>query len=648
MIRRRARWIAAATVAVAWVSAGPARGAENAPDVPIAAFVADGAFSRPSLSPDGRLLAVIVDMPVEGRTVPTLSVFEVPGLRLVARLKMPVREVAIEHHWVSNQRLLVSNGIEVGRQEAPFATGVVFATDIDGSHQKFLHGPRSEGDVETSDGSVHRLPSMANGHFYLRQDRREDRQWKSVLFKVDSLTAERTRVLTLPMRGLSFVMLSDGRVGAAFGTDENDGHVLYRTQGSATTLVDPVAGESSLPFAFTGDASRAYGLLSKDGAPIVLTSEPADGTARSVLAEAGAGSIDIVLSGPPPAQPFAVASHVGRPVLQYLAEDRPEARLHRALAAQFPGSFVDFTGFSDDGGRLLFNVRSDRDPGTYYLWERATGQAQPLFGNLPGIDPERMGERRPIAFDARDGLRLHGYLTLPAGREPRALPMVLLPHGGPHGVSDTWFFDADAQFLASRGYAVMQVNFRGSDGRGPKFRDSGYRQWGDKVQEDLIDAVEWAGRSGMVDAGRVCVVGTSFGAYSAMMAAAKAPRAFKCAAGMAGLYDLPKWFDEPRFLRDPVSRRQLARYFGDDPKEQQRISPTRVAPGIEAPVLLIHGDRDFTTPIAQGEAMRDALRRAGKNVEWVDVSGEGHGFYARKNQEALYRRLEAFLARYLR
>jgi dienelactone hydrolase len=632
------RWWAGVTVALAAIGAA-AHAADAAAPVPIAAFVPDSLFLRPALSPDGQLLAVIVDLQVDDRLVPTLSVFEVPELKLVARMRMPVRQVAIEHYWVDNRRLLISNGLEIGRREAPVATGTTFATDIDGKNQKFL----------VNAGDVHGLPEPADGRFYLRQDRRESREWKSVLFEVDSRSGEFKRLATVPMPGLAFVLKHDGRAGLAYGTDDKGQGIVFRRPAELepTDSAARTPDEQSLPFAYVPDDSAVYAEHTKFGGPHTLVRENVDGSARTVLAQDDIGSISLVLWGPSPSQPFAAATRVGIPTLRYFADDRPEAQLHRALAAQFPGSFVEFLGFSSDGGRLLFRVGSDRDPGTFYLWDRATGKAHQLFSMMSGIDPDRMGERRPIALKARDGLDLRGYLTLPPGREPRGLPLVLLPHGGPHGVADEWFFDPDAQFLASRGYAVLQLNFRGSSGRGEKFREAGYREWGDKVQDDLIDAVEWAGRSGIVDSTRVCVFGASFGAYSAMLTAAKAPTAFKCAVGLAGLYDLPMWFNEDRFIFDPKSKALMTRYFGDDVKEQRRISPTQAASRIDVPVLLIHGDTDSTTPFAQGKAMRDALRAAKKNVEWVDVSGEGHGFYARKNQEDLYRRLEAFLAKHI-
>jgi dipeptidyl aminopeptidase/acylaminoacyl peptidase len=626
--------------------------------VPVSAFVQESVFQRPSLSPDGQLLAVIVNAQQGDRELPTLSVFEVPALKLVTRVKMPFLEVPIEHYWVGNRRLLVSNGYEVGRREAPVATGNIFATDIDGNNQKHLYGPgRSVRGLnigrlrDSGYGQVHNLPQLANGRFYLNEWRREGGVEKSLLYEIDSLTGARIELAMLPMPDLGFVLQHDGRPRYAFGTDENNLPVLFSREADAQAWSALPLGDSKellVPLAFTPDEQGVFAALSTAGGPQTLVRETPGASQRVALAQHELGSIDIVMWGPSPAQPFAAATSVGVPALRYLGDDKPEVKLHRALAAQFPGSFVRFLSFSANGDRLLFSVSSDRDPGAFYLFDRTAMKAHLLFDLMSGIDPGRMGERRPIVFKSHDGLELHGYLTVPAGREPRGLPLVLLPHGGPHGVADDWFFDADAQFLASRGYAVLQVNYRGSAGRGAAFRSSGYKEWGGKIQDDLVDAIQWAGHSAGVDLKRVCAYGASFGAFSALLLAAREPAMLKCAVGFAGLYDLPMWFNSDDLINNEKGKRLLTAYIGADPKEQARISPTQLADRIAVPVLLVHGEEDRITPIAQGKAMRKALSQAGKPVEWMEVAAEGHGFYARKNQEAFYRRLESFLGRHLR
>jgi dipeptidyl aminopeptidase/acylaminoacyl peptidase len=346
--------------------------------------------------------------------------------------------------------------------------------------------------------------------------------------------------------------------------------------------------------------------------------------------------------------PFAAGTSVGVPKLTYIVDPtRSDAALHKTLSAQFPEQYVHFAGVSMDGTRTLFGVSSDRDPGAVYVFDAAGGKAALLYENRPWVKPERMAEQRPINFKARDGTQLHGYLTLPPSRGDSKLPLVLLPHGGPHGIADTWFFNNDAQFLASRGYAVLQINFRGSGGRGPGFEAAGYRKWGGLMIDDLVDGVRWIAAQGTVDEKRICSFGVSFGAYASMMTAIRAPELVKCAVGYAGVYDLPMIYDEPDAKLGGKAYRYYLKALGQDMAELNAYSPTRLADKLAAPVLLVHGGADEVTPPAQAQAMRESLIKAGRPPEWFYVSGEGHGFYAEKNRQAFYEKLEAFLAKHI-
>jgi dipeptidyl aminopeptidase/acylaminoacyl peptidase len=258
-----------------------------------------------------------------------------------------------------------------------------------------------------------------------------------------------------------------------------------------------------------------------------------------------------------------------------------------------------------------------------------------------------MGQRKPISFAARDGLTITGYLTLPKGAGGKKLPLILMPHGGPIGISDEWYFDPEAQFLASRGYAVLQVNYRGSDGRGPGFREAGHREWGGKMLDDLVDGVKWASTQPEVDGARACVYGGSFGAYAALMLAAREPAMFKCTVGMAGVYYLPRIFDDDRVKGNKQTIAYFKRTMGDDVAALEAASPTRLADKITIPVLLVHGKKDEVAPIVHAEMMRDALTKAGRPPEWMVVPNEGHGFYDSEHQKQYLLKLEAFLAKHL-
>ncbi len=214
---------------------------------------------------------------------------------------------------------------------------------------------------------------------------------------------------------------------------------------------------------------------------------------------------------------------------------------------------------------------------------------------------------------ASDGTTIHGYLTSPASAKPGAPapPLIVLPHGGPHGVRDFWGFHSEVQLLASEGFAVLQVNYRGSGGYGERYQEAGYRHWGDRVIEDIVDATRWAVKKGKADPRRICSYGGSFGAYAALQSAILAPDLFRCAVGNAGIYDLTL----PAFNADKL----------------------------KAKVFLIHGKLDHRAPIVHAEKMRDALTAVGRPPEWLVEPHEAHGFYDEGARERMYTRLIAFL-----
>ena len=263
------------------------------------------------------------------------------------------------------------------------------------------------------------------------------------------------------------------------------------------------------------------------------------------------------------------------------------------------------------------------------------------------IDPTQMAERRPFVFTARDGLQVTGFLTVPASQGNAKLPLIVMAHGGPIGIIDNWFFDVDAQFLASRGYAVLQVNFRGSGGRGKGFETAGYKQWGLKMMDDLLDGVAWAKEQPEIDGSRMCTYGISFGGYAAMMLPARAPSTFKCAIGYSGLYYLPSAYTQDSMSGDKQGKNYFIKAMGDDPELLKQQSPAMLADRITVPVMLIHGGNDKVTELNQAVMMRDALSKTGRTPEWILEKDEGHGFYDAKRQQAFYERLEAFLAKHL-
>ncbi len=619
--------------------------------IPVESFARHASVSMPRLSPDGKHVALRMDD--DGNHA--LVIFDVADMsHPVSMLRMPRFEVPVNVAWVSSTRLVVEKGKQFGSIDQPRGTGEILATNVDGTHQDYLFGYRSgygsRGDTRQADngwGSVDGLPEKANGHFYLgAQPWNEDNQ--SRLYDVDAVKNVRHLIGDIGVGQLSFMVNPDGKVEFAFGTNPDFEYVAYQRIGDRwAQLGKAQAGRYFAPFATAPDKEHIYAWYSAEGGPSQLIEQRLNGADRKVLAKDDFGSVGNVQWTAPPRQPFAVIPSTGTPQPVYVDPSLPAARLYMAISQKFPGEFVDFIDFSEDGRELLFTVSSDRDPGTYYLIDTEHYKVRKLFELAPWIEPAKMAERIPMRFKASDGMELEAILTVPAGAPMNQLPMVLLPHGGPHGVDDNWFFDADAQFLASRGYLVLQVNYRGSGGRGADFREAGYLKWGTRIQQDLIDGVKWAEQQHYADPDRVCVYGGSFGGYSALMSVIRAPGLFKCAIGYAGIYDLAMMYKKGDIRLAASGRNYLTNVIGKDDAALADNSPDKLADRIDVPVLLIHGEDDQRAPFAQAKAMRAALDAAHKPYEWMSKPNEGHGFYTEANNVERLNRMQEFLARYI-
>jgi dipeptidyl aminopeptidase/acylaminoacyl peptidase len=265
----------------------------------------------------------------------------------------------------------------------------------------------------------------------------------------------------------------------------------------------------------------------------------------------------------------------------------------------------------------------------------------------PGIDPARLAPVKMVRYPARDGLSLPSYLTLPRGRDPRGLPLIVMPHGGPFE-RDHWEYDPVVQFLANRGYAVFQPQFRGSTGYGKDFVAKGYGEWGRKMQDDLDDGADWLARSGQIDPKRVCIVGTSYGGYAAMWGAARNPERYRCAASMSGVADVQAMlrYDRKLFSATRYFREWRTKVGGEGKGDLAAVSPINYADRIKVPLLIGHGEDDDNVPVTQSRAMVEALGKANAAVTSVFYKDGGHGFTSSKDFEDWLKRLEAFLARY--
>jgi dipeptidyl aminopeptidase/acylaminoacyl peptidase len=324
------------------------------------------------------------------------------------------------------------------------------------------------------------------------------------------------------------------------------------------------------------------------------------------------------------------------------------AQLQAEIDKTFAGRTNDIVNRSRDGNRVLIFSSGANDAGTYYVFDRKARRMETFASPYDRLHDLPHADVRPIRYRSRDGLDIRGYLTLPPGRGERGLPLIVLPHGGPF-LRDKWVFDPEVQFLASRGYAVLQANFRGSTGYGRAFVEKGFGQLGGGMINDLEDGVDWLAGQGIADPKRVCVMGSSYGGYAAMWAAIRSPARYRCAISWAGPTDLramlrhtERGFAARRYFR--TFRQQI---IGNPATELADISPAQHAARLRVPTLIAHGKRDFVVPVEQGERMIKALTAARvPGVEHVIYPKSGHDFGQADEREDYLKRVEAFLARH--
>ncbi len=325
-----------------------------------------------------------------------------------------------------------------------------------------------------------------------------------------------------------------------------------------------------------------------------------------------------------------------------------DARVRGARKA-FPGRRVRLTSWSDDFNRMIVFTDGGDDPGTYWFVDIGKGSADPFGRVYPTVASKDVGSVQMIDYKAADGLALRGVLTLPPGRPAKALPLVVMPHGGPAD-RDYPKFDYWAQAFASRGYAVFQPNFRGSTGYGEAFYEAGYGQWGRKMQTDISDGVAELARQGVIDPKRACIVGWSYGGYAALAGVTVQHGLYRCAASMAGLSDLNAQFislENGGGVNSPGVR-SFALFLGvtGDLSALHDISPAMLAGRADAPILLIHGNDDTVVPIQQSDEMERALRAAGKPVERLTLKGADHWLLEQDTRVAMLKASVAFVEKY--
>ena len=441
-----------------------------------------------------------------------------------------------------------------------------------------------------------------------------------------------------------------GDIRAATTTDGVNASLLYRDSHEAAwkTVLTTTFRESFSPQFFTFDNRRLYG-VSNLGRDKSVAIELDLQTGREVQLLAENSQVDIsALSYSRKRKRLTLATYTDWKT-QRIFFDQPSKALYQELEQRLPGYEVVVTSLNDDETVFVVRTFSDRSLGAFYLYDSPSGELTKLADRAPWLPEDQLSEMKPIEYQTRDGLTIHAYLTLPQGREPKDLPVVINPHGGPWH-RDSWTFIPEVQFLANRGFAVMQMNFRGSTGYGRKFWEAGFKEWGGKMQDDITDGVHWLIRHGIADPERVAIYGASYGGYAVLEGLVKTPDLYAAGVDYVGVSNLFTFFKTIPPYWTPYLE-MMYEMVGHPEKDKdwfQEHSPALNADKIVKPLLVAQGAKDPRVNINESNQIVEALRKRGVEVVYIVKENEGHGFQNEENRFDFYEAMEKFLNTHLR
>ena len=612
-------------------------------------------FATMRLAPDGASIAALA--PVNGRQ--NLVVLDTKTRKPTPVTGFDTRDI-VEMNWVSSKRLVVRTG-SLGVQDFDAKGGALYAIDRDGADGRML----SEGGSDEQAGSgvrfvgrylvlVRTLPGETDDIIAQELVATADGAKTGDLFRVNTRTGRRQSIsFGKPDagEGESWVVDNNGVARVMMAFDRGRVRIHYRAGADAPwQKLDEYSQTKPgwYPHAVT-----------EDDKGLVVTDQRSRDKAAIVRYDPATKTFGDVMAAHPQVDLTDLVYDQGRPVgVRYEADragtawfDDQLARIQNNIDKALPTT-VNRLSWSRDRSLVLVTSYSDVSPGSYYLLDMKAGKMEWLVDRSPQIKPKEMARMQPVRYTARDGLEIPAYLTLPPTGPQKNLPLVMVIHGGPWVEGDAWYFNPEAQFLATRGYAVLQPNFRGTLRYGWKHYSASFGQWGLAMQDDISDGVKWAVEQGIADPKRVCIYGASYGGYATMMGLAKTPELYKCGINYVGVTDVnlfltATWTD---YAQSDMIKYSIKEMVGDAAKDADRLkatSPVEQAGRIKAPVLMAYGVSDMRVPIEHGTRMRAALERAGNKPIWIVAEGEGHGFRDMKNQKMFYEAMEKFLAEHI-
>ena len=605
-------------------------------------------ISEPKLSPDGKRIAARVAF--KGETL--IGVFD--PFTGKSRMLNPGKKLELNwFRWAGNDRILISVGEIVAWFDDDAWSTRLIAVDLPTGEQRFIGG-KTEGFIGDDvlwvdpEGKTALLSYQATVYDY------------PSVSMIDLATNKARQVQASRDGVLKWVADTSGVVRAGWLFGDRSWKLLYRAKdGESFRTVAKAAYDTDDDDATFDDVTRIY--QGSDEGYRILPNEKTGNDAlwRYNFATRKPGEMVFEVPGVDIAD-FDTQDASADLYAAWFTTDRPRAHwfdpelakvqdaIDKAVSSTVGDRAASIVSYSRDRKRMLVRLGGSNDPGRYYLFDQDDGVMQLFAQANEKLKPSQLTATRYTRYKARDGLEIPAYLTLPAGRAAKDLPLVIMPHGGPFGIRDDGTYDVEVQFLANRGYVVLQPEYRGSGGYGKAFGDKGQGQWGRAMQDDLDDGMDWLAQQGMIDPKRVCIVGSSYGGYAALWGAIRNPERYRCAASFAGISDLKRqmrfWDRKSGTSSGKAEWRKTVK--GEDTFDLATVSPLYAIDKLKVPLLLMHGDEDQRVPYSQSKLYADALAKSGKAYEFITLKDEGHGFSSDANLRLWLDKLDAFLTKY--
>jgi len=621
--------------------------ADSVPEIPVEDFFSNTLYTDVVISPEGTYYAIKADAGDRDQ----LMVIRRSDNELTASFELGQYQRFSKINWVTDERFIFESRKRVGLWDEQEQPPNLYAINADGSHRRELFSWGVSG--------YSLLSMMPNDpdHIMINKYHYSDRG-EAKAHRINVNSARSYYMGEQPPKADQLIADNDGNLRLSFAYEEDDEDAYGK--GDLSIYFKPVTGgewkklelegyEDGQTLNFYGfSPDNRYAYFGTDFESKVAEVYQFDTQTDNIERLTKDSSSDVLSPVLDVKGDIIGFDFMPDKIKRVYTDNSESTALMKNLDNAFPGQRVSITSSAKDGELAVVYVRSDTNPGSYFLFNTKTMKASFIAAPNKKLDPNQLAPMRPFTITARDGLELPGYITLPKGAEKGdKLPMIVNVHGGPHGPRDMWGFSAENQFFANRGYAVLQVNFRGSGGYGSEFLQAGYGEWGRSMQDDVTDATLWAIEQGYADPERICIYGGSYGGYSAMMGIAKEPDLYQCGVGYVGVYSLPLMYDAGDISRNQSGEKYLERVLGTDMEVLKANSPVNLVEKMKADILLVHGEKDVRVPIEHYNALTQALDRVNKPYQTFVKEDEGHGFQKEGNKFELYKKLETFFDKHI-